>query len=142
MVASKTALPLLLLLAACGSTKSKPAEAVQIFEPVASGSASESVENELTDELAEALMAIGYTDTEAKLDAGNESLQGQLADLQDRIAKAQRRSREISGEIAELDASELIGAKGDALKSELTALQARIQEMRSEVNSLAESSEF
>ena len=140
MVASKTALPLLLLLAACGSTKSKPAEAVQALEPAASGAASESVEAELTDEMIDSLQALGYFDPKAESDAGSESLQGQLADLQDRIAKAQRRSREISGEIAELDASDLIGAKGDALKSELTALQARIQEMRSEVNSLVESS--
>ena len=143
MLAKKSVLPLLLLLAACGSNSPKrtePSESLLSSISQAAGeSTSEAVEAELSEADREALEILGYLDDTEEIapPAGDEMLQSKLASLQDRIAKANKRSAEISAQMAELDSSELIGPTGDALKAELEDLLNRINGLKGQVAELA-----
>ena len=85
------------------------------------------------------LESLGYLNDTGEIapPAGDEMLQSKLASLQDRIAKANKRSAEISAQMAELDSSELIGPTGDALKAELEDLLNRINGLKGQVAELA-----
>lgn len=143
MLAKKSVLPLLLLLAACGSNSPKrtePSESLLSSISQAAGeSTSEAVEAELSEAERETLKSLGYLDDTEEIapPAGDEMLQSKLASLQDRIAKANKRSAEISAQMAELDSSELIGPTGDALKAELEDLLNRINGLKGQVAELA-----
>ena len=144
MLAKKSVLPLLLLLAACGSNSPKrtePSESLlsSISQAAGESTSEEAVEAELSEAEREALESLGYlNDTEEIAPpAGDEMLQSKLASLQDRIAKANKRSAEISAQMAELDSSELIGPTGVALKAELEDLLNRINGLKGQVAELA-----